>query len=128
MFPETFSLEEILPLIGNGQPFIYRQWEIKLRSCRLLCFKRSVKCSFCNREGKIFKLVRDVKTRQNNMKPHFNLYAEDGTLMTKDHILPKSYGGSNTKHNLRTMCAKCNSNRGNSFPWDDWWFKFLAEE
>lgn len=33
--------------------------------------------------------------------------------MTIDHILPKSFGGANKNPNLRAMCYRCNSARGN---------------
>lgn len=38
---------------------------------------------------------------------------EDGTLLTLDHIKPRSKGGNNHEHNLITCCQKCNSSRGN---------------
>lgn len=46
----------------------------------------------------------------------YRLYSEDGMLMTKDHILPKSRGGNNTIKNLQTMCLKCNQAKGNAIP------------
>lgn len=32
-------------------------------------------------------------------------------LMTRDHIIPKSLGGSNDVSNSQVMCTKCNSNK-----------------
>lgn len=34
-------------------------------------------------------------------------------LMTKDHILPKSFGGGDRLSNLRAMCVSCNNKRSN---------------
>ena len=34
-------------------------------------------------------------------------------LITIDHIIPKSKKGNNFKSNLQTMCAKCNTKKGN---------------
>jgi 5-methylcytosine-specific restriction endonuclease McrA len=37
--------------------------------------------------------------------------------LTKDHLKPKSKGGSNNLENLRLACFPCNNSRGNSlFP------------
>ncbi|MGH8068158.1 MAG: HNH endonuclease [Candidatus Entotheonellia bacterium] len=35
----------------------------------------------------------------------------DGVLLEVDHILPRSQGGSNAMHNLRTRCRKCNQGK-----------------
>jgi len=37
-------------------------------------------------------------------------------MLTKDHILPVSLGGSDELDNLQTMCDKCNSKKGNKIP------------
>ena len=57
-------------------------------------------------------------------RPHFNLYAPyvrgmyafNWTLMTQDHILPKSRGGTNDMTNLQTMCCHCNQRKGSGIP------------
>lgn len=38
---------------------------------------------------------------------------EDGTVLTLDHLVAHSHGGSNDVTNLVTACRKCNSSRGN---------------
>ena len=74
-------------------------------------YQKGCKCVVCGKEGTHFKLCGDVTTKRR----HFNLYAEDGTLMTKDHIVPKSRGGQNLVSNMQTMCTTCNTAKGNDF-------------
>jgi 5-methylcytosine-specific restriction enzyme A len=63
-----------------------------------------------------------TKENHNNKsrKYHLNLYhlSEDGkeTMMTIDHIIPKSKGGVNKISNLQTMCYDCNFAKGNTIP------------
>lgn len=48
--------------------------------------------------------------------PVLDLYANHKgrvTLMTRDHIIPRSLGGSNENANLRVGCSPCNGARGN---------------
>lgn len=73
-------------------------------------YQKGCKCVVCGKEGTHFKLCGDGSTQRR----HFNLYAEDGTLMTKDHIVPKSRGGQDLVSNMQTMCTTCNANKGNT--------------
>lgn len=73
-------------------------------------YQKGCKCVVCGKEGTHFKLCGDVTTTRR----HFNLYAEDGTLMTKDHIIPKSRGGQDLVSNMQTMCTTCNAAKGNN--------------
>ena len=38
--------------------------------------------------------------------------AEDGAVLTVDHILPRSWGGSDLASNLVTCCRPCNDQKG----------------
>ncbi len=88
-----------------------------LRACsvRYKVFYKSIKCCKCGIEGKYFAKERSLPA--NSDKFHLNLYAvdKDGkeVLMTKDHIIPKSKGGSNKVENMQTMCCRCNEKKGN---------------
>ena len=75
-------------------------------------YQKGTRCVCCGKKGTHFKLCGDESTNRR----HFNLYAEDGTLMTKDHILPKSKGGLNRVSNMQTMCTDCNSEKGSYCP------------
>ena len=52
-------------------------------------YQKGCACVKCGKVGTYFEL----DSGDNDSRRHFNLYADDGTLMTKDHIVPKKRGG-----------------------------------
>ena len=75
-------------------------------------FTKGCKCVKCGIEGKYFAKEKHFKDRSY----HLNLYAIDDNgnevLMTKDHIIPQSKGGSDDISNYQTMCEPCNKAKG----------------
>lgn len=89
--------------------------EIKGNSQRLQTFfTKGLKCVCCGIEGKYFGKEKCF----NAARYHLNLYALDESgnevLMTKDHIVPRSKGGTNDLSNYQTMCVKCNMAKGSN--------------
>lgn len=76
-------------------------------------YQKGTKCVCCGKEGTHFKLCGDDRSPK---RRHFNLYADDGTLMTKDHIIPRARGGMDQVSNMQTMCEDCNKAKGASCP------------
>lgn len=91
-------------------------------SLRYEVFNKSCGCCVCGIDGLYFALEKNRSEKGNSY--HFNLYGIDKNgkevLMTKDHIIPKSCGGSNTLDNFQTMCTNCNEKKGTN---DDIEFK-----
>ena len=112
-----FAPEDIFPYISSDK--IVREYEIdnktykvRMNSQRYCVFQKEPSCVACGIEGKKFLLEQYNSDRN----PHFNFYAEENgknILMTKDHILAKSNGGSNKLENYQTMCSVCNNLKGN---------------
>lgn len=124
--PKCYELAEVLALIEAAPaPDPYRGKvavlvvldgeEIKVTN-RLRTYLKGTDCAACGAKGTHFR-----KTRQSDQpRPHLNLYAintyGDEVLMTSDHIIPKSKGGSSTLGNLQPLCTTCNHNKADRLP------------
>jgi 5-methylcytosine-specific restriction endonuclease McrA len=117
-----FSIEDVLPFTNGNEAFKDYNvngeiFSVKMVSKRFSCFKNSLKCVNCDLVGSVFLLGKVPNTE----RAHFNLYAvhphsNELILMTKDHIIPLSRGGTEANKNLQTMCTHCNNLKGNSLP------------
>ena len=124
-----FAAETILPFIGLGKPPLQLEgYRVKASSTRLECFRQNQRCVTCDKVGNLFllqshKVPRWVKPGGYD-NPHLNFYhiGKRGglTLMTQDHIKPKSRGGSDTLCNLQTMCCNCNQRKGCDYRGPEW--------
>ena len=120
---KKYSIDEVFNMIGeeylvkNTDSYKHRSdmiidgFTVRPISLRYMTFyQKGTKCVCCGKEGTHFKLCGDETTNRR----HFNLYADDGTLITKDHIIPKSKVGLDQVANMQTMCVDCNKAKGNS--------------
>lgn len=82
--------------------------EIALKS-RVGRFCKSFQCVCCKR-GAVFGLKTHPNKHPESIR--FDTYTINGTMMTVDHIIPRSWGGSTNIYNLRPMCQRCNCKRG----------------
>ncbi len=85
-----------------------KTYYVRMNSDRYHVFKDSQTCIACGLTGT--HLLLDLNPTDSS--PHFNLYGEEEgrlVLMTKDHLVPKSRGGSDDLSNLKTCCAICNN-------------------
>lgn len=105
-------INSILPHISK---FTYKHEldnvSFNLCSLRLNTFKfKGLDCVCCGRKGTHFRIQR---TKNSNENYHIGLWSDDGIQMTKDHIIPKSFGGADNLNNMQTMCDRCNSKKSN---------------
>ena len=113
-----YPVEQILPITNLPDLYYFdfvvggKTYSVKMHSKRFGCFRESLACVCCGLRGT--KMILEFGS-PNAGSPHFNLYGErDGglVLMTKDHVIPASVGGSSRPSNLQTMCATCNRLKG----------------
>jgi 5-methylcytosine-specific restriction endonuclease McrA len=113
---QVYSLEKIFSILSrlNFQGHFKLDGDrMKASSLRYKTFVKNLECVNCGIKGVYF-----AKERTSPKDPyHLNLYgiAPNGSerLMTKDHIFPKSLGGTDDLDNLQTMCERCNTKKGN---------------
>jgi len=127
-----FQITEVLPFVvfsgnqkrpKNSQGKLdlearanYAGYQVWMTSLRLQLFaKKGLSCTKCGITGSFFAL--ETFPSSQSRSPHFNLYGRDAlgdeVLITKDHIHPKSLGGTDTLDNLQTMCYPCNHAKSN---------------
>jgi hypothetical protein len=84
-------------------------------STRLRMFRSGqTTCVSCGLEGTHWHIERHQNDKV--MPFSINLYGMDGydeVMLTWDHILPKSLGGSNNILNAQCMCSRCNMKKSN---------------
>lgn len=122
-----YTIDEVFSMLGeenllieevkrHGESIEVEGFQVYCQSMRYATFyQKGCKCVNCGKEGTYFQLDADRASASVDYRRHFNLYAEDGTLMTKDHILPKKWGGSDRITNFQTMCKDCNEAKGSQY-------------
>lgn len=111
----SYPVQMIIDLINSPKRRVVLDGdEVRVKGVRMKSFAvNGVTCVTCGLVGKFF--VKEKLPNDNSF--HLNLYAIDDNgkevLMTRDHILPKSKGGSERLDNMQTMCTRCNGKKGN---------------
>lgn len=111
---------ELIPSVDNGNYGLKAAIEtnfgticVSIASKKLLTFKQSIVCVSCDAKGAYFLLLRNPHAKG---RASLELFTEDNKLLTRDHIIPRSLGGSNDMSNSQTMCLACNSKKGSNMP------------
>lgn len=118
-----FEIAEILALIPETDDGNYGQKtaiktdfgiiRVSIASKKLMTFKKSIVCAECQESGAYFLLIRNPEAKG---RASLEMFTKEGKLLTRDHIIPSSLGGSNDMSNSQTMCLICNSKKGSKMP------------
>lgn len=90
---------------------------ININDIRIQTFKKYSYCVCCEARPIYFRIEKLPNTKNKFGRFHLNLYGinidNEIVLMTRDHNIPKSKGGSELLSNMQTMCIDCNNKKGN---------------
>lgn len=121
-------LWEHLSEYGAAEPMRINGDLIDMTALNYRVFSQRTECVTCGLKGQW--LVKERSTRKNRetgewesisgQRWHFNLYGlreRDGAMvmLTKDHICPRSKGGTDELYNLQTMCQPCNQRKADRY-------------
>jgi 5-methylcytosine-specific restriction endonuclease McrA len=116
---EKIEPEKILNNIGLSKEdkITFNGITVTSYSLRFHTFKESLSCFCCGRVGTHFRVqaTKNKKGVVNEKGYHLGLWSDDDVQMTKDHILPKSLGGTDELSNFQTLCSICNQKKDNKF-------------
>lgn len=113
---QVFEYIDSVPI--NNPPVMFFGHEINFRCTKLLNFRtHGIVCVRCGSRGAFFSKEGKGK------RAHLNLYSFDvqgkPIMMTRDHIKPRSKGGTNRLYNMQTMCENCNKKKGDEYSLHD---------
>jgi hypothetical protein len=115
------SIEQVLKLLPEtmipGHRVTIEGVEVPTDIVNLYVYKeKGVDCKGCQAKGSHFYIEKFGEGSHVFNNWHLNLYAinqyGNEVMITKDHILAKSAGGSDELINLQPMCKTCNQKKG----------------
>ncbi len=114
-----YALEDVLPFVTAERTYKeYAGFKVAMDSQRYHTFLKGTECVTCGLKATFFALERFKKDDQTpEGRAHFNLYGVQGTreiLFTKDHTTPRVHGGKDVLDNYKTMCSRCNKQKGHA--------------
>ena len=119
---KTYSVLATLAAIRNAKRQNKKKFfipgtneEVRISSTFVVLANKGTTCVCCGASAVSFAYVITDCGRRS-----FSFLTKDNVPLTKDHIIPKSVGGSNSSGNYQTMCQVCNLKKGCSHDSDQY--------
>ena len=124
---DRHQIYEVLPFVQidrNSPNPRFRKYSgktVDLSSIRLRMFAtKGTVCVHCGLSGSYFWLEKNKNVPGHDAGYHLNLYgfnkSKIETMLTRDHIIPRSKGGKDILSNLQTLCYPCNAKKADKMP------------
>jgi len=102
----------ILKIFDSVPLFYSKHTNFKIHRRLRVFWEKGCTCVKCGLSGN-----KIIKSKAKNSGIHYDLYhwtKDKKVLMTVDHIIPKSLGGTRDISNLQPMCSKCNNKKADA--------------
>lgn len=111
----SFTIPEMQEIVSNAvshkkNNFLWNNIKVSLKRIIIL-YEIGFQCKHCNIQGTMFHLEKELTGNGY----HLDLYSDDDTMMTIDHITPRSKGGPDNNKNKQCLCKVCNETKSNKF-------------
>jgi hypothetical protein len=111
---KKYSVDFIMSKLNENNEFLNVRGgrTVKIKTQTTMMFKeKGICCINCGKSGNHFALEEDTlgTLRLRLIVP---LSDKDFTIMTKDHINPRTFGGKDIQINYQPMCGNCNNLKG----------------
>ena len=107
---KIFEVKKLLKTLINAKQNIVIIDGFSIRKNEKYAFflEQGLKCRCCKRHVEYVTVSRVKKTGYY----HLSFHLADDTILTIDHIVPKSIGGENDSSNFQALCEICNRKKG----------------
>lgn len=115
---DIFKVQNLKKLKRKDGTYWHNGISITMSDTSQVSIRGDFTCIGCNMKASYVVIAKNVHTSSANQKyiPFYYIVDyKNGELkkLTKDHIIPRSLGGSNNMSNYQCMCEVCNGKKSN---------------
>lgn len=116
---DVVGINEFMDMRNSGVFTFKNGKQIKLTATGKIVLRDNFTCKQCKIKTKYAVIIENINAKEDYYNVAF--YTQKRTkegyrylVMTKDHIIPKSLGGSNNKKNYQLYCVDCNADKADT--------------
>lgn len=115
---DIFKTQNFNKLKHDDGTYWHNQVQIRMSDTSDVVIRDNYTCIGCNMKAEYIVIAKNIHSNNPTQKYIPFYYIIDRTTgelkkLTKDHIIPRSLGGSNRMSNYQCMCEVCNNKKSN---------------